>query len=26
VRARDRVTGASCPIELTCRIVAKAAS
>jgi len=22
----DRVTGASCPIELTCRIVAKAAS
>ena len=26
VRARDRVTGSSCPIELTCRIVAKASS
>ena len=24
VRARDRITGSSCPIELTCRIVAKA--
>jgi hypothetical protein len=26
VRARDRITGSSCPIELTCRIVAKGAS